>query len=62
MLAADADLLIHDCQYSAQEYVGYVGWGHSSLRQSLDFATLSGSSTSCPFITTLPTPTPTSTA
>ncbi len=40
-LAAEADLLIHDSQYSAQEYLGHVGWGHSSLGQTFDFATLS---------------------
>jgi phosphoribosyl 1,2-cyclic phosphodiesterase len=40
-LAAEADLLIHDSQYSAQEYAGHVGWGHSSLKQTLDFAKLS---------------------
>ena len=49
MLAAEADLLIHDGQYSAQEYLGHVGWGHSSLRQSLDFATLSGVKHLVPF-------------
>ena len=49
MLAAGADLLIHDSQYSAQEYAGHVGWGHSSLRQTLDFATLSGVKHLVPF-------------
>jgi phosphoribosyl 1,2-cyclic phosphodiesterase len=39
-LAAEADLLIHDSQYSAAEYPGHCGWGHSSLEQTLDFATL----------------------
>ena len=39
-LAADSDLLIHDSQYAAHEYSARVGWGHSSLRQMLDFATL----------------------
>ena len=39
-LAAGADLLIHDSQYSAAEYPGHCGWGHSSLRQTLDFGTL----------------------
>jgi phosphoribosyl 1,2-cyclic phosphodiesterase len=38
-LAADADLLIHDGQYSAAEYPGHCGWGHSSLEQTLAFAT-----------------------
>jgi len=40
-LAADADLLIHDSQYDAHQYRRHVGWGHSSLVQSLDFAKLS---------------------
>lgn len=39
-LAAGADVLIHDSQYSAAEYPGYCGWGHSSLNQTLDFGTL----------------------
>lgn len=39
-LAAEADLLIHDSQYSAREYQGHIGWGHSSIQQALDFATL----------------------
>lgn len=39
-LAAGADLLIHDGQYSSAEYVSHVGWGHSSLKQMLDFGTL----------------------
>jgi phosphoribosyl 1,2-cyclic phosphodiesterase len=40
-LAAEADLLIHDGQYSTPEYLGHVGWGHSSLNQVMDFAKLS---------------------
>jgi phosphoribosyl 1,2-cyclic phosphodiesterase len=40
VLAENADLLIHDSQYSAQEYPGHVGWGHSSLRHVLNFGTL----------------------
>jgi phosphoribosyl 1,2-cyclic phosphodiesterase len=40
-LAAQADLLIHDSQYRADEYAAHVGWGHSSLEQALHFATLS---------------------
>jgi len=48
-LAAEADLLIHDSQYSAHEYLGHVGWGHSSLRQTLDFASLSGVKHVVPF-------------
>lgn len=48
-LAADADLLIHDSQYSTDEYPNHIGWGHSSLKQSLDFATLSGVKHLVPF-------------
>ncbi len=40
-LAAEADLLIHDSQYSTPEYSGHVGWGHSSLNHVMDFANLS---------------------
>ena len=29
-LARDADLLIHDCQYTDEEYPDHVGWGHSA--------------------------------
>ena len=48
-LAAGADLLIHDSQYCAEEYAGHVGWGHSSLRQALDFAVLAGANHLVPF-------------
>ena len=40
-LAANADLLIHDSQYSAAEYINHVGWGHSSFKDALAFAALS---------------------
>jgi len=39
-LAAEADLLIHDAQYSSEEYAQYVGWGHSSLQHAIAFAAL----------------------
>jgi phosphoribosyl 1,2-cyclic phosphodiesterase len=39
-LAAGADLLIHDGQYSAAEYPSHWGWGHSSLKQTLEFGTM----------------------
>ena len=48
-LAADADLLIHDSQYSAAEYGCHCGWGHSSLNQTLDFGTLAGVKHLVPF-------------
>ena len=37
-LADGADLLIHDAQFSAEEYLRFVGWGHSSIPQTLEFA------------------------
>lgn len=39
-LAARADLLIHDTQYTPAEYAERVGWGHSSIPQSFAFAEL----------------------
>ena len=39
-LAEGADLLIHDSQYSAAEYHGHCGWGHSSFDHALDFGSL----------------------
>jgi phosphoribosyl 1,2-cyclic phosphodiesterase len=40
-LARGVDLLIHDGQYSDNEYRDRIGWGHSSLRDALRFADLS---------------------
>jgi phosphoribosyl 1,2-cyclic phosphodiesterase len=37
-LASGADLLIHDCQYTDEEYPAHVGWGHSALSDTLTFA------------------------
>ena len=37
-LARDADLLIHDCQYTDEEYPGHEGWGHSRVTDTLTFA------------------------
>ena len=34
-LAAGADLLIHDAQYTDEEYQHCIGWGHSTYRQLL---------------------------
>ncbi len=39
-LAERADVLIHDAQYTDEEYGARVGWGHSTLNQALDFAEL----------------------
>jgi phosphoribosyl 1,2-cyclic phosphodiesterase len=37
-LAREADLLIHDCQYTDEEYPEHIGWGHSALSDTLKFA------------------------
>src|ERR687891_909540 len=37
-LARGADLLIHDCQYTDDEYPDHVGWGHSAVTDALTFA------------------------
>jgi ribonuclease BN (tRNA processing enzyme) len=41
-LARDADLLIHDCQYTDEEYPEHVGWGHSGMSDALTFASRAG--------------------
>lgn len=41
-LAKDADLLLHDAQYTAEEYTERMGWGHSSMEDTLEFAALTG--------------------
>lgn len=41
-VAADADVLIHDCQYTEEEYLSRAGFGHSSTRHVADFAALAG--------------------
>ena len=37
-LAAGADLLLHDSQYTEDEYAGRLGWGHSSGNHAAAFA------------------------
>jgi phosphoribosyl 1,2-cyclic phosphodiesterase len=48
-LAADADLLIHDAQYTDEEYADKTGWGHSSMRQAFAFAQHTGIKHLVPF-------------
>ena len=38
-LALNADLLLHDAQYTDQEYKIKMGWGHSSMHDAIKFAT-----------------------
>jgi phosphoribosyl 1,2-cyclic phosphodiesterase len=41
-LSAGADMLIHDCQYTAEEYAARVGWGHSRLEDAIHLARAAG--------------------
>lgn len=41
-LASGADLLLHDAQYTVEEYSRKVGWGHSSMADALQYAKLTG--------------------
>ncbi len=41
-LARDATMLIHDGQYSDEEYPDHLGWGHSGLGDTLQFARRTG--------------------
>lgn len=41
-LAQGSDLLIHDAQYTAQEYEERVGWGHSQIGDAVALAALAG--------------------
>ncbi len=41
-LAKDADLLVHDAQYTAEELERRRGWGHSSYDQAMQVAEMAG--------------------
>jgi phosphoribosyl 1,2-cyclic phosphodiesterase len=41
-LARDADLLIHDAQYTDHEYAGHMGWGHSGISDTVAFGRRAG--------------------
>jgi len=41
-IARDADLLIHDAQYTSTEYADRLGWGHSAVSDAVAFAELAG--------------------
>jgi phosphoribosyl 1,2-cyclic phosphodiesterase len=34
----EVDLLLHDAQYTAEEYKNRLGWGHSSMEDTIDLA------------------------
>lgn len=48
-LAEGADLLIHDAQYTSPEYQARKGFGHSSIRQTFQFAALTNVRNLVPF-------------
>jgi ribonuclease BN (tRNA processing enzyme) len=37
-IAHGADVLLHDAQYRDHEYDAHVGWGHSSIAATMEFA------------------------
>jgi ribonuclease BN (tRNA processing enzyme) len=37
-LISNADLLLHDAQFTAREYQNKLGWGHSSMEDAIKFA------------------------
>jgi len=40
VVAEQADLLIHDAQYTDEQYAQRVGWGHSAVAHAFEFAKL----------------------
>lgn len=48
-LAKGADLLIHDTQYSPEEYRTRIGFGHSNMMQAFEFAELANVKHFVPF-------------
>ena len=48
-LAHNADVLIHDSQYTSAEYACHCGWGHSSLNQTFAFSALTEARCLVPF-------------
>jgi len=41
-LAKDADLLVHEAQYTDEQLKKYKGWGHSSFNQAIKVAEMAG--------------------
>jgi len=48
-LALEADLLIHDSQYTDDQYRHCIGWGHSTYSQASEFAAQVGAKMFVPF-------------
>lgn len=41
-LAAGVDMVLHDAQYTEDEYPDHIGWGHSSVSDAVAFADAAG--------------------
>ena len=48
-LAEGVDLLLHDAQYTREEYPQHAGWGHSTMHDAVAFARLAGVKHLAPF-------------
>jgi ribonuclease BN (tRNA processing enzyme) len=48
-LARGVDMLIHDAQYTDYEYPRHIGWGHSAISHTLEFARRAEVTTLVPF-------------
>lgn len=48
-IAKGVDMLIHDSQYTDEEYMARIGWGHSSMSQALEFARVAEAKHLVPF-------------
>ena len=48
-LACNVDLLVHDAQYTDDEYASCIGWGHSTYRHAFEFAAQVGAKRLIPF-------------
>ena len=48
-IAAGVDVLIHDAQYTDDEYQTRIGWGHSTLEHALAFARIARVKALVPF-------------
>jgi len=48
-LMSGVDLLIHDSQYTDEEYPSHIGWGHSTINHTMALAEAAGVGTLAPF-------------
>jgi ribonuclease BN (tRNA processing enzyme) len=48
-LMSGVDLLIHDSQYTDEEYPSHVGWGHTTINHAMALAEAAGVGTFAPF-------------